>query len=91
MKTKSACLGVLILAALLWCCWSVAYRRGYSRGARDEFACWKQEPTSVQGGRDATIVGHRNLWLLPGGKQLPTRVSTYRSHMINNVPSRVLP
>src|SRR5262245_54357794 len=91
MKIKTACISVLVLTGLLWACWSFAYHRGYSRGARDEFACWKQVPTRLDDNWDGTLVGHRDAWTLPGGKKDSASVVRVRDHSINNIPSRVLP
>jgi hypothetical protein len=91
MKTKIVCISVLVLAGLLWACWSFAYQRGYSRGAREEFACWKQVPVRIDDSWDGTLVGHRDAWALPGGKKVSATVVRVRDHSINNIPSKVLP
>jgi hypothetical protein len=91
MKAIAECISLLVLAGLLWACWSIAYQRGYSRGARDEFACWKQVPVRPDDSWDSTLVGHRDAWALPGGKKVLAAVVRVRDHSINNIPSSVLP
>ena len=73
MKIKIACFSVLTLIAAFWACWFLAYQRGYSRGASDEFASWKQLPSNTGAGAqwDWTVVGRRDIRLLPGGKEGP--------------------
>jgi len=91
MKTKTTCISVLALTGLLWACWSFAYQRGYSRGARDEFACWKQVPPS---GSQIVITGRRDMWTLPGGKPPPAHgVYTIMDYepSVNKIPSKVFP
>jgi hypothetical protein len=101
MKTKAICLGVfgilLVLAVTLWATWSCAYRRGYSRGARDEFACWKQVPVLVSAGTAeplrgvrynyATLTGQRDAWLPPGGKKVPQKTIFAPDYNVNDIHS----
>ena len=91
MKTKTAGIGLLVLAGLLGTCWSIAYRRGYERGAHDEFASWKKEPVRIDANWDGTMVGRRDFWALPGGKKLTSTLVRGRDYSINNIPGRVLP
>lgn len=88
MKIRTMCLGGVALALLLWGCWSFAYNRGYSRGALDEFACWRQEPTATGA---AVLVGKRDLWMYPGGKKVADPVTRVRDLSANNIPSRFSP
>lgn len=88
MKIRTVGAGVIGLALLLWACWSLAYERGYSRGARDEFACWKQEPVTPEA---KVLVGKRDLWAQPGGKKVPNPAPRIRDLNVNNIPVRSLP
>jgi hypothetical protein len=88
MKIKAICLAAVGLAFVLWACWSLAYRCGYSRGARDEFACWKQEPMTPEA---KVLVGTRDAWLYPGGKKVPGPVFHYQDLNVNNIPVRSAP
>lgn len=83
MKIETVCAGVIGLALLLWACWSLAYQRGYSRGARDEFACWKQKPMSPEA---KILVGKRDPWIYPGGKKGPDAAPHFRDWNVNNIP-----
>jgi hypothetical protein len=88
MKIKKICLGAIALALVLWGCWSVAYQRGYSQGACDEFACWKQEPATTKA---TVLVGKRDPWMYPGGKKVPPAVLHSRDLNVNNIPDNPLP
>ena len=90
MKTKRVFLSLLALSATLWGTWSVAYQCGYSQGSRDEFACWKQVPTTKKEHR--VMTARRDSWLLPGGKPLPAARLIYHHSVyqrINEIPSTV--
>ena len=91
MKAKTVGICLLVLAGLLWTCWSMAYQRGYSRGARDEFACWKQVPVRRDDSWDGTLVGHRDAWVLPGGQRVTATLVRAPDLSINNIPARMLP
>jgi len=91
MKLKHAFISVVILGVMFWVCWSVAYQNGYSCGARDEFACWKQQPMAATSPWDGMITGSRYVWLGPGGKPLPKPTVYIRDQSVNNIPSSVLP
>ena len=75
MNTKKACLILLAFAAVVWSTWSFAYQRGfthgYSQGSRDEYFCWKQEPTTTDAFWDGTVTGRRDSRTLLGGKSAP--------------------
>ena len=92
MKTKITFFGVLFLLGALWACWSLAYQRGYSRGARDEFACWKQEPRAIKPGDSwvRILVGRRDATLLPGGKEGPPVIRHVGGPAVNIIPSNPL-
>jgi len=90
MKIRMIALGTVALVGLVWTCWSVAYTRGYSRGALDEFACWKQVPMTAEA---KVLIGHRDPWLFPGGRKAPEATPRFRSsHLhVNKIPSKVSP
>lgn len=90
MKIKVIGFGGIVLGLLLWACWSFAYQRGYSQGARDEFACWKQEPTTAEA---MVYVGKRDFWTYPGGKKAPPPAPRprFRGMNVNNIPSMSFP
>ena len=75
MKTKTKCLSLLALIAAFWGTWSFAHHRGftqgYSQGSRDEYYCWKQEPTRIDRNWDAKVTGRRDMHKLLGGKSVP--------------------
>jgi len=91
MKLKHAFISVVILGVMFWVCWSVAYQQGYSRGACDEFACWKQEPMAATSNWDGMMTGSRYAWLLPGGKPVPKPTVHIRNPGVNNITSSILP
>ena len=88
MKIKSLCVGAVALALLLWACWSLAYRRGYSRGALDEFARWKQEPMPPE---TKVLVGKRDVFAHLAGGKPPDPKPRFRDPNVNNIPSISFP
>lgn len=81
MKKKTTCFILLAVMTALWITWSFGYQRGYSKGARDEMACWEEvlpaDDTDDFPSRwtprrsDGFITARRKIGLYPGGKPLP--------------------
>lgn len=91
MRIRTICFGSVALALLLGLSWTFAYQRGYSPGARDEFACWKQKPMTPEA---KVLVGKRDLWIFPGGRKGPdpiARLGGVRNVNFNNIPTKRLP
>ncbi len=92
MKTRTTCFIAVILPIILWACGSFAYRQGYAKGARDEFAYWKKDPIPLDSSWDGTLIGRRDAWALPGGKKVPVSIVFPAHHWgVNNIPSKALP
>ena len=80
MKTKITYFILLAVTTAIWITWSFAYQRGYSKGARDEMACWEGVPSaddtddfSFMTARrdDVFMTARRKIGLFPGGEPVP--------------------
>jgi hypothetical protein len=92
----------LTAAFAFWGIWSLAYQRGqyrgfnegYSKGTRDEYACWKQEPAPAE---EVIRTGRRDSRLGLGGKPPASPIIETRgglvkvNHAEGTISSKVSP